>query len=86
MNRIKVVNSLDGRFEESVIAYLFIVNILPIIVIPLMWSESKKIAIVYNNWSDFEVLTMFPYMFYVFLMEMYYYYRQFMLKHLADLW
>lgn len=55
VNRIKIVNSLDGRFEESVIAYLFIVNILPIIVIPLMWSESKKIAIVFNNWSDFEV-------------------------------
>ncbi|CAO1403783.1 unnamed protein product [Diamesa tonsa] len=56
VNRIKVVNSLDGRFEESVIAYLFIVNILPIIVIPLMWSESKKIAIVFNNWSDFETI------------------------------
>lgn len=55
MNRIKVISTLEGRFEEAVVAYLFIVNILPVIIIPLLWYESKKVAIVMNNWRDFEV-------------------------------
>lgn len=55
MNRIKIVQSLEGRFEESVIAYLFLVNILPICIIPMIWIETKKVAQVLNDWTDFEV-------------------------------
>lgn len=50
-----MARTLEGRFEEAVIAYLFIVNLLPIIIVPLMWYESKKIASILNSWMDFEV-------------------------------
>lgn len=55
MDRIAIVRTLEGRFEEAVIAYLFIVNLLPIIIVPLMWYESRKIANWLNSWADFEV-------------------------------
>lgn len=47
--------SLEGRFEEAVIAYLFIVNLLPIVIILLMWYECGKVAVLLNDWMDFEV-------------------------------
>uniref|UniRef100_A0A182XBJ8 Gustatory receptor n=1 Tax=Anopheles quadriannulatus TaxID=34691 RepID=A0A182XBJ8_ANOQN len=56
LNRIEIVRTLEGRFEESVIAYLFIVNILPILIIPLMWYESRKVVSVVNGWVDFETV------------------------------
>lgn len=55
MDRIAVVSILEVRFEEAVIAYLFIVNLLPIIIVPLMWYEARKIAAFLNSWADFEV-------------------------------
>lgn len=55
IQRVKIVQSLEGRFEESVIAYLFLVNILPLIIVPLIWCETGKFAAVLNDWSDFEV-------------------------------
>lgn len=55
VDRINTVQNLEGRFEEAVIAYLFIVNLLPIIIVPVMWYESRKIASILNNWADFEV-------------------------------
>ena len=54
-NRITIVTSLSGPFEEAVIAYLFLVNILPIFLIPLMWWETRKICSLVNDWDDFEV-------------------------------
>uniref|UniRef100_A0A182R1K5 Gustatory receptor n=1 Tax=Anopheles funestus TaxID=62324 RepID=A0A182R1K5_ANOFN len=56
LNRIEIVRTLEGRFEESVIAYLFIVNILPILIIPLMWYETRKVISVVNGWVDFETV------------------------------
>ncbi|XP_055639886.1 gustatory and odorant receptor 24 isoform X2 [Toxorhynchites rutilus septentrionalis] len=56
IERINIVRTLEGRFEEAVIAYLFIVNISPIIIIPLMWYETRKVVIILNNWTDFQVL------------------------------
>uniref|UniRef100_A0A182PC41 Gustatory receptor n=1 Tax=Anopheles epiroticus TaxID=199890 RepID=A0A182PC41_9DIPT len=56
LNRIEIVRTLEGRFEESVIAYLFIVNILPLLIIPLMWFESRKVVSVVNGWVDFETV------------------------------
>lgn len=55
VNRIKIVRSLEGRFEESVIAYLFLVNILPVCIVPLIWTETHKFCLVLNEWTDFEV-------------------------------
>lgn len=55
LNRVKIIRNLEGRFEEAIIAYLFLVNLVPIIIIPMMWYEAKKVAQLLNNWSDFEV-------------------------------
>ncbi|GAB0098478.1 hypothetical protein DMENIID0001_142160 [Sergentomyia squamirostris] len=56
IKRIQIVRNLEGRFEEAVIAYLFLVNLLPVIIVPMMWYESKKVVVVWNHWSDFELL------------------------------
>lgn len=55
IKRIAIVRNLEGRFEEAVIAYLFIVNLLPVIIVPMMWYEATKVVVVWNHWSDFEV-------------------------------
>lgn len=55
IHRVTVVQSLEGRFEESVIAYLFLINILPLLIIPLIWIETPKFTQVLNDWTDFEV-------------------------------
>lgn len=62
-NRIAIVTSLSGPFEEAVIAYLFLVNILPLILIPILWWESRKIAKLWNDWDDFEVNLMHLYIY-----------------------
>lgn len=51
-----IVRSLEGRFEEAVIAYLFLVNILPVMIVPLTWTETGKFCAILNDWSDFELL------------------------------
>lgn len=56
LDRIHIVQSLEGRFEESVIAYLFLLNILPILIIPMVWLETEKFTDVLNNWTEFEVM------------------------------
>lgn len=56
LNRLKIISNLSGPFEEAVIAYLFLVNILPIALIPILWLEVPKIAQIWNDWNDFEVL------------------------------
>lgn len=55
VKRIEIVRNVEGRFEEAVIAYLFIVNLLPILIVPILWYEVKKTASILNEWSDFEV-------------------------------
>ncbi|XP_062554374.1 gustatory and odorant receptor 24 [Armigeres subalbatus] len=54
--RIQIVRTLEGRFEEAVIAYLFIINILPVMIIPLMWYETRKVSSLLNQWEDFEAI------------------------------
>lgn len=56
-HRIDIIQSLEGRFEESVIAYLFLLNILPILIIPMTWIETQKFTEVLNNWTEFEVIS-----------------------------
>lgn len=55
LNRLKIIRNLEGRFEEAIIAYLFLVNLVPVLIIPMMWYEAKKVAQLLNHWSDFEV-------------------------------
>lgn len=55
MDRMNKLQHLEGKFVEAVIAYLFIVNLLPIIIVPTMWYEGQKIASILNSWVDFEV-------------------------------
>lgn len=55
LNRLKIIRNLEGRFEEAIIAYLFLVNLVPVIIIPMMWYEAKKVAQLLNHWNDFEV-------------------------------
>lgn len=55
MSRLKIIGNLDGRFEEVLISYLFLVNLVPIIIIPFMWYETRKVAQLLNHWADFEV-------------------------------
>ncbi|XP_053693674.1 gustatory and odorant receptor 24 [Sabethes cyaneus] len=56
IGKIHMVRTLEGRFEEAVIAYLFIVNVLPLLIIPMMWYESRKVVDLLNDWVEFEVL------------------------------
>ncbi|XP_026474908.1 LOW QUALITY PROTEIN: gustatory and odorant receptor 24-like, partial [Ctenocephalides felis] len=53
--RFDIVKSLEGGFEEAMVGYLFLVNMLPLILVPMMWLETRKIAQVLNGWSDFEL-------------------------------
>lgn len=59
LNRLKIIRNLEGRFEEAIIAYLFLVNLVPIIIIPMMWYEARKVAKLLNHWADFEVWLLF---------------------------
>nr|QHN69213.1 gustatory receptor 7 [Sirex nitobei] len=54
-NRIKVVVAVEGRFEEAVIAYLFIVYLMPNFLIPIFWYEAPKNAECFNHWRDFQI-------------------------------
>lgn len=55
LNRLRIIRNLEGRFEEAIIAYLFLVNLVPVIIIPMMWYEARKVAKLLNHWADFEV-------------------------------
>lgn len=54
-DRVKINSSSEGKFEEAAIDYLFITYLIPIIVVPVMWYETKRIATCYTLWSEFEV-------------------------------
>ncbi|RLZ02143.1 Gustatory receptor 25 [Cephus cinctus] len=54
-NRIRIVGAVEGRFEESVIAYLFIVYLMPNFLIPLLWYETPKHAECFNHWKEFQI-------------------------------
>lgn len=59
-NRVKIVQSVQGRFEEAVIAYLFVFYLLPHFLIPVLWYEAKKCADCFNHWMDFQARLMNP--------------------------
>ncbi|XP_052754000.1 gustatory and odorant receptor 24 isoform X2 [Galleria mellonella] len=45
----------EGKFEEAVIEYLFTVYLFPMIAVPILWYETRKIAAVLNSWVEFEI-------------------------------
>ncbi|KAL4702707.1 hypothetical protein ACJJTC_011572 [Scirpophaga incertulas] len=54
LNKVQIMRTAEGKFEEAVIEYLFTVYLFPIMVVPLMWYETRKIAGVLNEWLNFE--------------------------------
>lgn len=53
-DKVEIVRSAEGKFEEAVIDYLFSVYLVPVVIIPLVLYESSKVAKVYTNWLMFE--------------------------------
>lgn len=53
-DRIELVRTVEGRFEEAVIFYLFTVYLLPIVCCPMIWYESRKVSKVFTDWIVFE--------------------------------
>lgn len=55
LNKVQILRTSEGKFEEAVIEYLFTVYLFPLLAIPIMWYETRKIAGVLNTWVEFEV-------------------------------
>lgn len=53
-DRVEMVRSAEGRFEEAVIDYLFTVYLIPIVMNPIAWYEARKQAAVLTNLVAFE--------------------------------
>lgn len=53
-DKVEIVKTAEGKFEDAVIDYLFSVYLLPVVLIPIALYEAKKVAKVYNEWSLFE--------------------------------
>ncbi|XP_072381105.1 gustatory and odorant receptor 24-like [Diabrotica undecimpunctata] len=53
-DKLEMVRSAEGRFEEAVIDYLFSVYLVPIFLSPITWSEAKKLSRVLTNFVVFE--------------------------------
>lgn len=55
LHKVQILRTAEGKFEEAVIEYLFTVYLFPMVVVPIMWYETRKIAEVLNEWANFEV-------------------------------
>ncbi|XP_038207281.1 gustatory and odorant receptor 24 [Zerene cesonia] len=55
LNKVQILRTAEGKFEEAVIEYLFTVYLFPMLVIPIMWYETRKIADILNGWVTFEL-------------------------------
>lgn len=53
-DKVEIVRSAEGKFEEAVIDYLFTVYLVPVVIIPIAWYESKITASVFSEWIMFE--------------------------------
>ncbi|CAH4027627.1 unnamed protein product [Pieris brassicae] len=56
LNKVQILRTAEGKFEEAVIEYLFTVYLFPMLAIPIMWYETRKIAEILNGWLAFEAL------------------------------
>ncbi|CAG4959800.1 unnamed protein product [Colias eurytheme] len=55
LHKVQILRTAEGKFEEAVIEYLFTVYLFPMLVIPIMWYETRKIAETLNGWVSFEL-------------------------------
>nr|AKC58581.1 gustatory receptor 4 [Anomala corpulenta] len=53
-DKVEIVRSTEGKFEEAVIDYLFTVYLIPVVIIPIAWYESSRMASVFSEWMAFE--------------------------------
>ncbi|XP_017774851.1 PREDICTED: gustatory and odorant receptor 24 [Nicrophorus vespilloides] len=53
-DKVEIVKSAEGRFEEAVIGYLFTLYLVPVLMLPVSWYEAIKLVRVFNDWSVFE--------------------------------
>ena len=49
------IKSAEGKFERTIDTYFVNIQLLPLLLIPIMWYETPKIAISFNAWSHLEV-------------------------------
>jgi hypothetical protein len=55
-NRMQAIRRANGRFEESVDAYMLFVYLVPLAYLPFThWREASRAAKYMNNWIHFEV-------------------------------
>jgi hypothetical protein len=55
-NRMTVIRKANGRFEDSVDAYMLFVYLVPLAYLPFThWPETSKVAKYLNAWSTFQV-------------------------------
>lgn len=55
LHKVQILRTAEGKFEEAVIEYLFTVYLFPMLLVPIMWYETRKIAGILNGWVEFEV-------------------------------
>jgi hypothetical protein len=54
--RLQAIRRANGRFEDSVDAYILFVYLVPLAYLPFtLWKEASGAAIYMNNWIQFEV-------------------------------
>ncbi|XP_041983185.1 gustatory and odorant receptor 24 [Aricia agestis] len=55
LHKVQILRTAEGKFEEAVIEYLFTVYLFPMMTVPIMWYETRKIAGILNGWVEFEI-------------------------------
>jgi hypothetical protein len=55
-NRMQAIRKANGRFEDSVDAYMLFVYLVPLAYLPFTyWREASGLTIYINNWVHFQV-------------------------------
>ncbi|PNF23782.1 hypothetical protein B7P43_G16803 [Cryptotermes secundus] len=54
-NRMQAIRNANGRFEDSVDAYMLFVYLVPLVHLPFThWREASRMATYMNNWVQFQ--------------------------------
>jgi hypothetical protein len=55
-NRMQAIRKANGRFEDSVDAYMLFVYLVPLAYLPFTyWREAYRVTTYMNNWVHFQV-------------------------------
>jgi hypothetical protein len=55
-NRMQAIRKANGRFEDSVDAYMLFAYLVPLAYLPFThWAETAKVTKYLNDWSTFQV-------------------------------